>query len=647
MLAALLAAQEDLEKTAAIEDGALGVQTSGAVASEGQTSEGQAARAAATGVTYSGFVAREGALAGEQAGEPAGEPPLDSPDQPQKKRVGFSAWKVVAPIAACLVVGAIVIGVGSLGQSQSAMPTDSVKEAASAQSYAARTESHVEAMAEEESGLVADGYVAGSQSYMPDEPPVGPEPTSPFNTEEYAAVDENGFVSTRTQPLSTVSADVDTASYANVRRMIAQGTSLDEIPSGAVRAEEMLNYFTYDYQTPTGSDLFSMQAQASTCPWNPNTQLLVLGFATAPETGAADKGSNLVFLIDVSGSMGSEDKLPLLQDSFTTLLENLGPNDRVSIVTYSGQEEVVLEGASGDDTAQIMRAIYKLKAHGSTNGEAGLRMAYDVASRNFIEGGVNRIVMASDGDLNVGMTSQSDLFDFVEKKRETGVYLSVLGFGSGNYKDTKMETLADHGNGSYHYIDCIEEADRVLSEKLMANLVPFADDVKVQVEFNPSQVKGYRLIGYENRSLAAEDFLDDTVDAGDVGPNAQFTVAYEIVPADSSYEIKTPDLKYSSSEYASKSSDWLTCSLRYRAFSDGEVHEQQLAVDESDATARPSDDWKFASAVIEYAMIAGKSNYQGTASIDSILKMLGEVENTPERASFADLVRDSATNTGR
>ena len=220
----------------------------------------------------------------------------------------------------------------------------------------------------------------------------------------------------------------------------------------------MLNYFIYDYEKPTDGNLFNMQAEVAQCPWNPDTQLLMLGFATPYETGAADNGANLVFLIDVSGSMGSEDKLDLLQDSFTTLLEHLDANDRISIVTYSGNEEVVLEGAAGDDAATILKAIYKLQAHGSTNGEAGLRMAYDVAERNFIEGGVNRIIMASDGDLNVGMTSTSDLYDFVDQKRETGVYLSVLGFGSGNYKDTKMETLADHGNGSYHYIDCIDEA---------------------------------------------------------------------------------------------------------------------------------------------------------------------------------------------
>ena len=300
----------------------------------------------------------------------------------------------------------------------------------------------------------------------------------------------------------------------------------------------------------------------------------------------------------------------------------------------------MLEGASGDDDATILKAIYRLQADGSTNGEAGLKMAYEVAERNFIEGGVNRIVMASDGDLNVGASSESDLFDLVDGKRETGIYLSVLGFGTGNYKDTKMETLADHGNGSYHYIDCAEEAERVLKDRLMANLVPFADDVKVQVEFNPAQVKGYRLIGYENRELPDAAFLDDAADAGDVGPNAQFTVAYEIVPADSAYEVSVPDLKYGDAgEYAgSSSADWLTCSLRYRAFADGAVHEQQLVVNNDNSTASPSNDWRFASAVIEFGMLASDSSYRGSATCDAALGILDSIPLDPERQSFRDLV---------
>ena len=602
-----------------------------------------------------------GATEAEQAMSSANDP-AKSTAEPRRKR--FSAWKALLPVAACLVVGAVLIGIGSqvgapnaqapLRESvaSSSQPTNDSKsnvEAltskpndAAASGANAKTTEEVEAYEQDVDVVEINGAADGLSYLGPTEEPIPDIEEGPaFNTEEYAAIDENGFTATRVNPLSTVSADVDTASYANLRRMVNDGYRLGSIPSGAVRIEEMLNYFTYDYAKPTGDDLFSMQARVAACPWNPDTQLLVMGFATPAETAAAQKGANLVFLIDVSGSMSGNDKLGLLQDSFATLLEHLDSNDRVSIVTYSGNEEVVLEGAQGDDTARILKAIYRLHADGSTNGEAGLRMAYDVASRNFIDGGVNRIIMASDGDLNVGITSESDLYDLVEEKRDTGVYLSVLGFGSGNYKDTKMEVLADHGNGSYHYIDCIDEAERVFNERLLANLVPFADDVKVQVEFNPGQVKAYRLIGYENRALAAEDFLDDAVDAGDVGPNAQFTVAYEIVPADSAYEVNVPDLKYGEAPAASTGADsdeWLTCSLRYRAFSDDAVHQQSLAVSDADAAGNPGDDWRFASAVIEFGMIASGSDHVGTATLGGVLETLRALPQTPERTGFLQLV---------
>jgi len=559
----------------------------------------------------------------------------------------FKMWKVALPLAACLALGAVVIGVANA-------PAPEMAEAPTAQQASVDATNAKDASA-------AAGVVAIEESELQEAPGVAATESSnfeamtadtafeeggyfiddvDFNTEEYSTLKETGFVSTKSNPLSTVSADVDTASYCNLRRMINEGYSISDVPSGAVRIEEMLNYFNYDYKAPTGSDLFSIQAQAAQCPWNPDSKLLVLGFATAPESQAASKGSNLVFLIDVSGSMNSSDKLDLLQDSFATLLESLGPNDRVSIVTYASGEDIVLEGAHGDDERAIIKAIYKLHANGSTNGEAGLKQAYEVAERNYIEGGVNRIIMASDGDLNVGITSESDLYDFVDGKRETGIYLSVLGFGSGNYKDNKMETLADHGNGSYHYIDCIEEAERVLKEKLTANLVPFADNVKVQVEFNPAQVKAYRLIGYENRELADEDFRDDSVDAGDVGPNAQFTVAYEVVLADSAYEVDEPELKYGSEPqaYESASSDWLTCSMRYHAFDGDEMREQQLAVDSNAVVDQPDGDWSLAAAVIEFGMLARDSDYAGTASEDGILDLLSAASSNDETNSFRKLV---------
>ena len=573
--------------------------------------------------------------------------------------------------ALCLCVGLGLAGCGlaptpfDSGQSKSASsqnvvePTEKVE--TPKQNVATETGLAVEGMAED----TATSY--DSYGYVPQQQ----------NTEEYAKVEEAGFVSTVASPLSTVSADVDTASYANLRRMLLEGyrvqtaseraankgasssdavasdsstssaAAYNVIPTGAVRIEEMVNYFNYDYPKPEEKDGFAINAQVSTCPWNKDTELLVLGCSTAAEDARVrEKGANLVFLIDVSGSMDDPDKLPLLQSAFGNLVEDLGENDRVSIVTYSGQEQVVLNGQSGADHRQIMQAVRGLKASGSTNGEAGLRMAYEVAAKNKIEGGVNRIVMASDGDLNVGMTSESDLHDFVEKKRESGVYLSVLGFGAGNYKDTKMETLADHGNGSYHYIDSESEAKRVFGERLTANLVPFANDVKVQVEFNPAKVKGYRLIGYENRTMAAEDFKDDKKDAGEVGPESQFSVLYEIVPVDSAMEIATPELKYSQQSQEQKAAmgdEWLTAKLRYKPLGKDESKEQSLTVSTGNWTNAPSDDWKFAAAVTEFGMLLRDSEHKGTATYDTVRELVGKTEDAA-RVEFLDLVERAQHN---
>lgn len=462
-----------------------------------------------------------------------------------------------------------------------------------------------------------------------------------LNTEEYASLTEQGFVSAATRPLSTISSDVDTASYANLRRMLRDGYGLADIPDGAVRTEEMLNYFSYDYRTPAekSDDLFEATVHVGDCPWNDQTKLVTVGFATAPEAAqVAEQGSNLVFLIDVSGSMDEPDKLDLLKEAFEELVDHLDENDCVSIVTYANGEEVVLDGAKGTEGRKIMRAIRRLRADGFTNGEAGLRMAYDLAKNHYIEGGVNRIVMASDGDLNVGITSESDLHDFVDAQRESGIYLSVLGFGSGNYKDTKMETLADHGNGSYHYIDCIEEAERVLGTNLMANLVPLADDVKVQVEFNPAQVKAYRLIGYENRAMADEDFANDERDAGDVGPNNQFTVAYEVALTDSELEVAATDLKYGTGATGdAPNGEWMTASVRYQPAAGGKVRQQEWAIGERDWQRDPGEDWRFQAGVIELAMLLRDSEYVGTADYDAICKLVGDPQ-ADDRAEFLDLV---------
>ena len=557
-----------------------------------------------------------------------------------------------------------------------------------------------------------------------------------FNTEEYDTLEESGFVMVETKPLSTVSADVDTASYANLRRMLMDGwrtpvsdearrlvdEELDDtdpevideyereygvpyidviredkrvIPTGAVRIEEMLNYFDYDYEVPRAgeTDAFRITAKIAPCPWNAENDVVALGFASAPESEQVrEAGANLVFLIDVSGSMDAADKLELLKNSFSELTRTLTENDVVSIVTYSGEEEVVLEGCPGNDERTIMNAIRSLEASGSTNGEAGLKMAYEVAERNRIDGGVNRIVMASDGDLNVGMSSESDLHDFVDQKRATGIYLSVLGFGTGNYKDNKMETLADHGNGSYHYIDCEAEARRVFADRLTANLVPFADDTKLQVEFNPANIKAYRLIGYENRAMADEDFLDDEKDAGEVGPGAQFTVLYEVVPVGARTDVEVPTLKYgrktgtaatsgaaaatadatgetSAASQATTSSvtttaaepavssgvadtagateyadEYLTATLRYKdAANAGTVVTQDKVLRLSDRTTTPDRDFDFCCAVTEFGMLLRDSEHKGTSSLDEVRRLVGTTDDAL-RQEFLELVDKAQDN---
>lgn len=501
------------------------------------------------------------------------------------------------------------------------------------------------------------GSAAGAGSGYFDEPlPFPSGEGDPFNTEEYASLDEPGFVATAARPLSTLSADADTASYANLRRIVRNGAAPADIPAGAIRTEELLNYFDYGYAPPAGDDLFGLSAQMADCPWNPDTKLLVMGFATRDLLPAeTERGANLVFLIDTSGSMGEPDKLLLLQDAFAKLTDQLAARDTVSIVTYASGERVVLEGASGADKGRILRAIRSLHAEGSTNGEAGLEMAYRVARDHFIEGGTNRIVMASDGDLNVGMTSESDLHDYVDAQRATGVRLSVLGFGGGNYKDNKMEVLADHGNGSYHYIDCIAEAERVFGRNLCANLEPLADDVKVQVEFNPAEVKGYRLIGYENRALADEEFRGDAADAGEIGPGHAFTVAFEVVPADSSFPIDAPDLRYGEGggasgggQAAASAGEWLTCTLRYRSAATGATAEQTLAVGASALAAEPDADWRFAAAVIEGSMVLRHSPHAGTSTFASAQALAeGAAGTDPARAEFARLLETVASRDDR
>ncbi len=545
-------------------------------------------------------------------------------------------------LAALLVVMAIGVGL---------MPGCAVQEASEDKGGAntSGTPSGGEALANAgEEAAAAPSNVESVAPYPGTHDPDYPYRADPYNTEEYAAVDESGMVSAKLCPRSTFSADVDTASYGNLRRLIQAKTAAAKIPAGSVRIEEMLNYFDYAYPDPQGGDLFGFSSQVAPCPWNSASELLVMGFSTAAADYRASQGSNLVFLIDVSGSMSSKDKLPLLQESFSILVEQLSENDRVSIVTYSGKEQVVCQGVPGSDKVRLLAAINGLQASGSTNGSAGLSMAYDLAEKALIEGGNNRIVMASDGDLNVGITSTGDLHDFVAKKRAGGVYLSVLGFGTGNYKDTKMETLADNGNGAYHYIDSLNEARKVFGRDLCANLVTLAKDVKMQVEFNPSVVQSYRLIGYDNRRLADEDFLDSTVDAGEVGHGHQVTVAYEIVRTGGAVEKPVPPLKYQQphrpgesgeTEGDAASGEWLTCSVRYKTADSGVVVENRHVVDEASYSTAPGDDWRFAAAVIETGLVLQQSGYKGSASLPSAQKLLQDTGmGDAYRQEFAHLL---------
>ena len=466
-------------------------------------------------------------------------------------------------------------------------------------------------------------------------------PYEEFNTEEYSTVEENPFMSVSMSPYSTFSADVDTASYANLRRMIREGYGPEEIPSGAVRTEEMLNYFSYDYDGPKGNEPFGVTAVISNCPWNEEAKLLVLGLQTEEIDFSEAADSNIVFLIDVSGSMYDDNKLPLLKQAFGMLVENLGEKDRVSIVTYASSNDVILEGVPGSEQDRIMGALEALEAGGSTNGGDGIITAYELAEKYFIRGGNNRVIIATDGDLNVGITSESELHDLIEEERESGVYLSVLGFGMGNYSDTNMETLADYGNGNYAYIDSLTEARKVLVEELGATMVTVAKDVKLQIEFNPAFVSEYRLIGYENRTMAAEDFEDDTKDAGEIGAGHSVTVVYEIIPCDNA-EVQEDNLRYqdtSLTDLALNSNEWLTLSVRYKEPEGDTSKLLEYPIGADHYTENPSEDFLFAAAVAEFSMLLRDSDYVGEGSYEQVLELLDDIEPGDEyKEEFYDLV---------
>jgi len=465
-----------------------------------------------------------------------------------------------------------------------------------------------------------------------------------FNTEGYSTVHENGYKDVINQPLSTFSIDVDRASYSNVRRFINMGQLP---PVDAVRIEEMINYFSYDYPEPAGQHPFSVITELSACPWNKDHQLLLVGLKGKEMDKSALPASNLVFLIDVSGSMDEPNKLPLLKSAFQMLVNELRPQDRVAIVVYAGAAGMVLGSTPGNRKETILAAINNLQAGGSTAGGEGLRLAYRIAAENIIKGGNNRIILATDGDFNIGVSSNADMERLVEQEREKGIFITVLGFGMGNYKDDKMEIIADKGNGNYTYIDNIQEARKMMVSEFAGTLFTIAKDVKFQLEFNPARVKAYRLIGYENRLLNAEDFNDDKKDAGEMGAGHAVTALYELIPAWS--EEKTGDidhLKYQQNNQAAKpdpSAELLTVKLRYKQ----PEGDKSILIDEPVAgkikdPEKTSANFRFAAAVAEFGLLLRDSEFKAEASFEQLIGLAqGAREEDKEgyRTEFIQLVK--------
>ena len=461
------------------------------------------------------------------------------------------------------------------------------------------------------------------------------------DTEEYAHTYESSFLEARHNPLSTFSIDVDTTSYSNIRRFLNNGQLP---PADAVRIEEMINYFSYDYPQPGWGKPFSVTTQASHCPWNPQHYLVQIGIKGKTMSSKKVPPSNLVFLIDVSGSMNRSNKLPLLKNAFRMFIDQLSGNERVAIVVYSGSASVVLDSTPGSDKWRIQQAIDNLSAGGSTAGAAGIHLAYDIARRNFIKNGNNRVILATDGDFNVGVSSDSELVRLIESKRDNGIFLSILGFGTGNYKDAKMEQIANKGNGNYFYIDSIKEGRKVLVDELGSTLFTIAKDVKLQVEFNPAEVKAYKLIGYENRALANQDFNDDTKDAGELGAGHTVTAFYEVIPAVSSrYTAPGVDsLKYQrTSKVIFMNTDLMTVKLRYKDPQGSSSKLIKKTVHRRDITNTPGDDFQFASAVAEFGLLLRNSPYRAGASYDHILMRARRYQGADKnghKTGFANLV---------
>ncbi len=469
-----------------------------------------------------------------------------------------------------------------------------------------------------------------------------------MNTESYDEFDENPFIAVNQKPLSTFSIDVDKASYSNIRRFIEDGKLP---PKDAVRIEEMINYFPYNYPVPKGNDPLAFQTMLTDCPWNKKHQLIHIGVQGQTIDLAQAPANNLVFLIDVSGSMQSADKLGLVKTALYLLIDQMREEDRIAIVVYAGESGLVLPSTSGAEKRKIKEAIAELEAGGSTAGADGIKLAYKIAKEQFIKKGNNRVILATDGDFNVGINDDGELIRLIEEKRDGGIFLSVLGFGTGNLKDSKMEKLADNGNGNYAYIDNALEAKKVLVTEMGGTLVTIAKDVKLQVEFNPAQVKGYRLIGYENRLLENQDFNDDKKDAGDLGSSQTVTAIYELIMSNSDEELKSIDsLKYQT-ELKPKTNDpvtneLLTLKLRYKNPADSASLLLEYAVENTSVSFEQLPlDAQFSIAVAEFGLILRGSEHKGTATFDDVVKLATAAKGEDKqgyRTEFIQLVKKAA-----
>jgi len=479
--------------------------------------------------------------------------------------------------------------------------------------------------------------------------PVDKESTDkPHNTEDYDNIVENKFLAATQNPLSTFSIDVDEAAYSNVRRYLENGSIP---PAGAVRIEEMINYFDYDYTKPTNGEPFTVNTEISECPWNPQHKLVHIGLQGKEIPVDNLPPSNMVFLVDVSGSMDEPNKLPLVQASMNMLVDQLREQDKVAIVVYAGNAGLVLPSTSGAKKVKIKEAIDNLKAGGSTAGGEGIKLAYKTAKDNFLKNGNNRIILATDGDFNVGVSSDDDLVRMIEHERKSGVFLSVLGYGMGNYKDNKMQQLADKGNGNHSYIDNINEARKVLVNEFGSTLFTIAKDVKIQIEFNPSKVQAYRLVGYENRMLASEDFNDDNKDAGELGSGHTVTALYEVIPVGvkDDFTKSVDPLKYQSNEkkVVNNTAEIMTIKLRYKK-PDEDVSKliTHPVMDNHTALVNTSDNFRFSAAVAEFGLLLRGSEYKQQSSYSQVVSMAKGargIDDNGYRAEFIRLVQ-SATS---